>query len=111
MEIVKNDAEVTLPVEKLPHLRITLESIENLKKLIELLKKRKEIITSSEEKLTEYEHNERAIQLIKTEVELSKVHTSIIQKEMHLKDFTGGMQNILKETYATDMNLLLLSCN
>jgi hypothetical protein len=97
MEIVKNDAEVTLPVEKLPHLRITLESIENLKKLIELLKKRKEIITSSEEKLTEYEHNERAIQLIKTEVELSKVHTSIIQKEMHLKDFTGGMQNILKE--------------
>ena len=97
MEIVKNDAEVTLPVEKLPHLRITLESIETLKKLIVLLEKRKDIITSSEEKLTEYEHNERAIQLIKTEMELSKAHTSIIQKEMHLKDFTGGMKNILNE--------------
>ena len=97
MEIVKNDAEVTLPVEKLPHLRITLESIETLKKLIELLNKRKDIITSSEEKLTEYEHNERAIHLIKTEIELAKTHTAIIQKEMHLKDFTGGMQSILKE--------------
>lgn len=97
MEIVKNDAEVTLPVEKLPHLRITLESIETLKKLIELLNKRKEIITSTDEVLTNYEDNERAIQLIKTDMELSKIQTSIVQKEMHLKDFTGGMKNILKE--------------
>lgn len=97
MEILKNDVESKLPVEKLPHLRITLESIETLKKLIVLLEKRKDIITSSEEKLTEYEHNERDIQLIKTEMELSKAHTSIIQKQMHLKDFTGGMENILKE--------------
>jgi deoxyribodipyrimidine photolyase len=97
MEIVKNDAEVTLPVEKLPHLRITLESIETLKELIKLLNKRKQIIQSNEEKVTEYEHNERAIQLIKTEIELAKAHTSIIQKEIHLKDFSGGMQNILNE--------------
>jgi hypothetical protein len=97
MEIVKNDAEVTLPVEKLPHLRITLESINTLKNLISLLEKRKEIITSSEEKLTDYEKNERAIQLIKTEIELAKSHTAIIQKEMHVKDFSEGMENILKE--------------
>jgi hypothetical protein len=97
MEIVKNDAEVTLPVEKLPHLRITLESIETLKELIKLLNKRKQIIQSNEEKLSDYDNNERAIQLIKTEIELAKAHTSIIQKETHLKDFSGGMQNILNE--------------
>ncbi len=97
MEIVKNDSEVKLPVEKLPHLRITLESIDTLKLLIELLNKRKKIIESSNEKLTDYENNERAIQLIKTEMELSKAHTSVIQKEIHVKDFTGGIETILKE--------------
>jgi len=92
-----NELPFLLPVEKMPHLKYTKESIEILKKLIELLNKRKDIITSSEEKLTDYDNNERAIQLIKTEIELSKTHTAIIQKENHEKEFIEGCTTILKE--------------
>lgn len=97
MENKTTVAEVNLPIEKLPHLKFTKDSIDTANRLIDLLKNRKEIILSNKDLLTDYEKNERAIQLIKTDLELSKLHTSIIQKEMHIKDYTGGMLNILKE--------------
>ena len=78
-------------------MKFTKDAIDTSNNLIDLLKKRKEIILSNNDVLTDYDKNERSIQLIKTDLELAKLHTSIIQKEMHIKDFVGGMENILKE--------------
>ena len=45
--------------------------------MIALLNKRKEIITSSEEKLSEFQNNENAILLLRTDYELAKHHKNV----------------------------------
>ena len=91
-----NELPFLLPVEKMPHLKYTKESISTLKRLAELLQKRKEHLKVVAF-VTDYENVENEITLIKTENELSKVHTSIIQKENHEKEFIEGCTTILKE--------------
>jgi len=64
--------------EKSTYLKINQSKIENFEKLIALLNKRKEIVESNQEKLTEFETNERAILLLKTDYELAKHHNTLI---------------------------------
>jgi hypothetical protein len=93
----KQESMITLPMEKFKHLQITKDSIEQLKGLVELLNKRKKLILADEENLTPYEFNERKISLVKTDIELAKVHSTIIQKEMYFKDFVDKATSVLKE--------------
>lgn len=64
--------------EKSTYLKINQSKIENLEKLISLLNKRKEIAETSQEKLSEFESNERAILLLKTDYELAKHHNTLL---------------------------------
>ena len=93
----KQESMITLPMEKFKHLQITNDSIAQLKGLVELLNKRKKLILADEENLTPYEQNERKIILVKTDVELAKIHSTIIQKEMYFKDFVDKATSVLKE--------------
>lgn len=98
MQTEEKTAEMlTLPLDKFPHLQHTKNSIDTLKNLVELLNKRKRIIENSTEELKPYEQNERQIALIKTDIELAKVHTGIKQKEIYFKDFSNNVTTYLKE--------------
>lgn len=103
--------EVEIPLEKLPHLQITQKAIDTLKQLAELLNNRKKIaieLNSIEDELDkqgksngglvgDYARNERNILLLKTDFELAKVHSNIVQKEMYFKDYMGNIKTILAE--------------
>jgi hypothetical protein len=86
-----------LPKEKFPHISFTEKTIATNKKLVELFNKRKEISEPIKENLNDFEANERNILIVKTEIELSKVHTSIIKNELHLKEFIEGCIRVLNE--------------
>lgn len=91
----------TLPADKLPHLRFTLESITTLENLIVLLNARKEIINKElsdpNSGKSEYEINERKIMLIKTDMELSSNHANIYKKQAYIVDLKNSYANVLKE--------------
>ena len=88
MEVVKEGTPaVTVPMDKFPRLVAIRKSIDNLKSLVDFLNKRKEIITNSTDKISEYDANERSIVFMKTDIELAKVHTSIIHKEKDIKEY------------------------
>lgn len=95
--LTKEKSMITLPMEKFKHLQITKDAIEQLKGLVELLNKRKKLILADEENLTPYEQNERKISMVKTDIELAKLHSTIIQKEMYFKDFVTNATNVLQE--------------
>lgn len=95
--LTKEKSMITLPMEKFKHLQITKDAIEQLKGLVELLNKRKKLILAEEENLTPYEQNERKISMVKTDIELAKLHSTIIQKEMYFKDFVTNATNVLQE--------------
>lgn len=103
------EAKIEVPEEimaKMPHLQIVRKSITTLETLVELLKKRKELIKQKQEielnskpesVVRDYELNEMAITLIKTNNELAKTHSTIIQKEMYFKDYYKNATTYLKE--------------
>ena len=86
-----------LPLEKFPHIIFTQNTINTNKKLVELLNKRKQISAPEKENLNDFEVNERNILLVKTDIELAKVHTSVIKNEMHLNEFIDGCVRVLNE--------------
>ena len=89
MENQAEDKGFTYPIEKFPRLQSVMGSIENAKKLVEHLNERKRLITSGEgeENLSAFEKNERQILLRRTDIELAKVHTSIIKNEQDVRDY------------------------
>jgi hypothetical protein len=94
-----------LPLEKLTHLRFTEHSVQTLERLIELLNERIHIINNGDEELTIFERNERAISLVKTEMELSSTHTNIIKKRMYIKDLRTNLANVLVEMASNWQNV------
>jgi len=74
MKIVQDTRIQNLIEEKSMYVKINREKVDKLNKMIALLNKRKEIITSSEEKLSEFQNNENAILLLRTDYELAKHH-------------------------------------
>lgn len=89
-----------LPIDKLPHLRFQLESVETMEKLIELLNQRKKIIVEEQEsgvELSNYEKNERKITLLKTDIELAQTHTNKIKKNKYIEDVRNSFSEVLKE--------------
>ena len=100
MEIVKNEVGVKPSaglLENSMYLKISRSKVENLEKMIELLNKRKDIIVSAEDKLNDFENNERAILLHKTDYELAKHHTTLIGIKNEAKGYTEKATEILEE--------------
>jgi hypothetical protein len=95
MEIVKDEVgaessaepKVTIPMEKFPRLCAISKEIGQRQELVDCLNARKLIIIEGEEGLSNFERNERKILLLKTDIELAKVHTSIINKKREIKDY------------------------
>ena len=90
---LKNLEPELLPIDKLPHLRFQVESTERSQKIIDALNKRKSLLERMLEMDVDanhlnalYEHNEKALLLIKTDIELAKTHTELIKKKDYIKD-------------------------
>jgi hypothetical protein len=95
--INKVESMLTLPIDKFPYLQIQKDSVETLKNLIELLNKRNKFLKSHTEDITDYQANENKISIIKTEIELAKLHTQVIQKEKTIKEYVESITEYLKE--------------
>ena len=95
MEIVKDEVgtessaepKVTIPMEKFPRLCAISKEITQRQELVDALNARKLIIIEGEEGISNFERNERKILLLKTDIELAKVHTSIINKKREIKEY------------------------
>ncbi len=95
MEIVKDEVgaessaepKVVIPMEKFPRLCAISKEVTKGQELIDCLNARKLIIIEGEEGLSNFEANERKILLLKTDIELAKVHTTIIQKKNSVKEY------------------------
>jgi len=101
---LKNLEPELLPIDKLPHLRFQVESAERSQKIIDALNKRKSLLERMLELDVDnthlnalYEHNEKALLLIKTDIELAKTHTDIIKKNEYIKDLRNNLVAVLKE--------------
>lgn len=106
MSETQKTPEVEIPLEKLPHLQLTEKSMGVLKELVVALNNRKALITeilgdndasyeaSSESK---YKRNEYQILLIKTDFELARVHSNIVQKKMYFDDYMANIKSVLAE--------------
>lgn len=102
MKVVTDTVEqILIPEEKYldmyPSLKIAKESIQPLEKMIVLLNERKTIISESQEKLSAFDTNERAILLLRTENELAKTHSIRVQKEISYKQFLSNVDVYSKE--------------
>ncbi len=75
-----------LPMDKFPRVKSVREGIEGIKDLILALKDRKELATNVEG-LSEFDKNERKIIVLKTDMELSRYWTQVIQKEKEIEDY------------------------
>jgi hypothetical protein len=109
MEVVKNTEKmpITVPFEKFPRLMALRKSIEELKDLIEYLNKRKKFLSEDQDSVSDYQRNENKISVIKTNIELAKVHTSIIHKERDIKDYLDKVYYPFFNEIDTDWNALL----
>lgn len=102
-----------LPIDKLSHLKFQVEAKETFEKIIESLNKRKVLLKEllsvtidPSHTLSMYEQNERELLLIKTDIELAKTHTSVIQKEKYIEDVRNSFSTILKEMDLEWSNLI-----
>ena len=110
---LKNLEPELLPIDKLPHLRFQVESTERSQKIIDALNKRKSLLERMLEMDVDanhlnalYEHNEKALLLIKTDIELAKTHTELIKKKDYIKDLRNNLVTVLKEMYDEWSNLI-----
>lgn len=95
MEVVKDEVgaessteqKVSIPMEKFPRLCAISKEITQRQELVDALNARKLIIIEGEEGISNFERNERKILLLKTDIELAKVHTSIINKKREIKEY------------------------
>lgn len=97
MEIVKEQdgaeisaetkPKVEIPLEKFPSIIARSKEITKGQDLIDCLNARKLIIIEGEEGLSNFEKNERKILLLKTDFDLAKTHTLIIQKKNSVKEY------------------------
>lgn len=101
---LKNLEPEMLPIDKLPHLRFQIESVERADKIIAKLNARKQLLKKLLDVEVDpthlhslYEQNERELLLIKTDTELAKTHTDKIQKNNYIKDLRNDFVAILKE--------------
>lgn len=93
-----DESMITLPIEKFKHLGITKDSIDKLRELVEHLNKRKKLFAElNKEEVGAYEYNEKRIDNIRTDIELAKIHASIIQKEQYIKDYVNNVNKMLDE--------------
>ena len=98
MEIVKKEVETSAELlGNSMYLKISNEKVENLEKMIELLNKRKHIIESEKEKLSDFDKNERAILLHKTDYELAKNHKALMGVKNEIQGYTEKATEILDE--------------
>ena len=89
MEAIEKTKEmpITVPFEKFPRLNAMNKSIAELRELVDCLNKRKKLLSENQDEVSEYQRNENRISVLKTNIELAKVHTSIIHKERDIKDY------------------------
>jgi hypothetical protein len=113
MELKNLEAEL-LPIDKLPHLRFQEESLERNQKVINILNQRKTLLNKMLEVTIDplnvialYEHNEKELLLIKTDIELAKTHTEIIKKKEYIKDLRNNFVAVLKEMEGNWSDLMI----
>jgi len=87
----------TLPLDKFPHIKFNEERLAEMEMLVACFNVRRDFLKESLDLKIGYEHNEDKILLIKTDMELARLHTSIIKKKTYLKDFRASCFEILKE--------------
>lgn len=107
--INKEESMLTLPIEKFPYLQIQKESVATLKSLIDLLNKRIKLL-QGKDNVSDYESNEDKITKIKTEIELAKLHTQVIQKEKTIKEYVDNITDYLKEI-ETNWDIVIAKAN
>lgn len=92
---------ITLPSalleEKSMYVKINREKVEKLNKMIALLNKRKELANNGESVLTEYERNERAIIVLRTDYELAKHHKNAQAITKEIDGYIEKASEILTE--------------
>jgi hypothetical protein len=93
MKIVKKEDKL----ESSKYLLMSRTKIENLEKMVQLLNKRKSIITSAKDKLSEFDENERAILLHKTDYDLAKHHTNLISMKKEVNEYITEATKIVDE--------------
>ncbi len=96
MNIIEMTAD-QLPLEQFPHLQFQEGQVEVYKSLIEKMNKRKELIKADSEPKNDYVANENEILIIKTDMELARIHTNLIKKQMYIKDFRSSCLKTLVE--------------
>lgn len=93
----KKHSPETLPLEKLPYVQSAKEQAATYQNLIDRLNKRRTLLSESKEKESEYEENERHINLIKTNMELARTHTLLIKKNTHIEEVKNSLSEVLNE--------------
>jgi anion-transporting ArsA/GET3 family ATPase len=86
-----------LDLSKHPFLTVKKQAIETKEKMIRLLNNRKEMIQSKKKNQTGYDLNESEILLIKTDDELSKIHTGLIQYKQQYEGLVISCQLTTEE--------------
>ncbi|MEI7510225.1 MAG: hypothetical protein WCJ62_12260 [Flavobacterium sp.] len=83
--------------EKSMYIKINLEKVEKIGKMIELLNKRKEIINNEQVGLPDFESNERQILLLKTDYELAKHHKNCIDIKKEIDGYIEKATDVITE--------------
>jgi len=95
MSIETKKAELDL--SKYPFLAAKKKAIETREKMVRLLNNRKELLTAKMNSQIGYELNESKILILKTDDELAKIHTGLIQAKQQYEGFYLSCQLTTEE--------------
>lgn len=90
--------KMSFKLEKFPHLLNLKNTIEDMKRYIDLLNKRKVLLKEKNTEKSEYEKNEDEIVIIRTNWELAKSHKNLREKENYFTEFCEKLEEHIKET-------------
>lgn len=89
--------ELSLDLEKYPHLIEVQKRANELTLYIEKLNKRKVLLNNQQAIKNEFERNEDEILLIKTDWELAKSHKNLAEKTEYIREFIDRLQKYIPE--------------
>ena len=89
--------KMSFDLDKFPHLLNLKNTIEDMKRYIDLLNKRKVLLKEKNTEKTEYEKNEDEIVVIRTNWELAKAHKNLREKENYFTEFCEKLDEHIQE--------------
>jgi hypothetical protein len=85
---------------KFPHLANQKETIQNLKKYLELLQKRLVLIDSDKQEKSDFQKNEDEILVWRTKKDLAKGYGDLSKREQQFKEYYDKMSKMIPEVNA-----------